>query len=77
MRPKSEKPAADGDLYRARLDNILDRGHELYRLAEMIDWESFDHAFGGFYRPLGRPALATRLMVGLGYLKHAFDLSDA
>ena len=29
-----------------------------------------------FYRSAGRPALPTRLMVGLCYLKHSFDVSD-
>src|SRR5688500_6411025 len=32
--------------------------------------------FGRFYRPLGRPAKSTRLMVGLSYLQHTFNLSD-
>jgi IS5 family transposase len=36
----------------------------------------FDEAFGRFYRPVGRPAKPTRLMVGLHYLKHVYDLSD-
>jgi IS5 family transposase len=31
-----------GDLYRSRLDQILDQSHELYRLAALIDWDSFD-----------------------------------
>jgi hypothetical protein len=39
-------------------------------------WGRFDDAFGGFYRPIGRPAKPTRLMVGLHYLKHVHDLSD-
>lgn len=37
---------------------------------------TFDEAFGGFSRPVGRPAKPTRLMVGLHYLKHVHDLSD-
>src|SRR5689334_2345844 len=77
MGPKSPTPAAaSGDLYRSRLENLLDHRHELYRLAGLIEWEQFDRAFGRFYRPLGRPAKLTRLMVGLSYLKHVFDLSD-
>ena len=54
---------------------MLDHRHELYRLAGLIEWEQFGREFGRFYRPLGRPAKLTRLMVGLSYLKHVFDLS--
>ena len=75
MRPKPTL-ANSGDLYRSRLDQILDHRHELFRLAGLIEWEKFDQAFGRFYRPLGRPAKPTRLMVGLSYLQHTFNLPD-
>src|SRR5688500_2034399 len=75
MGPKPTLPTS-GDLYRSRLDQILDHRHELFRLASLIDWDRFDQAFGRFYRPLGRPAKPTRLMVGLSYLQHTFNLSD-
>jgi IS5 family transposase len=75
MGPKPTVPSS-GDLYRSRLDQILDQRHELFRLASLIDWDRFDHEFGRFYRPLGRPAKPTRLMVGLSYLQHTFNLSD-
>ena len=75
MGPKPMLPSS-GDLYRSRLDQILDQHHELFRLAGLIDWDGFDQEFGRFYRPLGRPAKPTRLMVGLSYLQHTFNLSD-
>ena len=75
MGPKPTLPSS-GDLYRSRLDQILDQRHALFRLAALIDWKSFDQEFGRFYRPLGRPAKPTRLMVGLSYLQHTFNLSD-
>jgi transposase, IS5 family len=75
MGPKPTMPNS-GDLYRSRLDQILDRRHELFRLAGLIDWDRFDQEFGRVYRPLGRPAKPTRLMVGLSYLQHTFNLSD-
>jgi transposase, IS5 family len=75
MGPKPTMPSS-GDLYRSRLDQILDQRHELFRLASLIDWDRFDQEFGRFYRPLGRPAKPTRLMVGLSYLQHTFNLSD-
>lgn len=64
------------DLFRERLEAIIDLGHPLVRLAGIVPWSRFDDAFGGFYRSLGRPAKPTRLMVGLHYLKHVHDLSD-
>ena len=76
MGPKPPKSAASGDLFRSRLEDLLDHQHALYRLAGLIDWGLFDREFGRFYRPLGRPAKPTRLMVGLSYLKHVYDLSD-
>ena len=76
MRPKRPERSSADDLFRARLAAIIDPRHELVRLGGLIDWAGFDAAFGRFYKPVGRPALATRLMVGLCYLKHAFDLSD-
>ena len=78
MRPKSTpRRQSVGDLFRARLEQILDHEHELYRLAGAIRWEAFDEAFGALYvENKGRPGLPTRLMVGVHYLKHAFDESD-
>lgn len=76
MRSKRPERKADADLYRARLDNILDHRHELFELAERIDWDGFEEAFGHVYKPVGRPAKPTRLMVALSYLKHVHDLSD-
>lgn len=76
MRPKRPSHTRPDDLFRSRLDAIIDPRHELVRLGGLIDWSGFEAAFGRFYKPVGRPALPTRLMVGLCYLKHAFDLSD-
>lgn len=59
-----------------RLENLLDHPHELYRLRDHIDWASDEEAFGGLYSEEGRPGIAIRLMVGLHYLKHAFNESD-
>ena len=75
MKPK--KPhRRDADLFRERLDAIIDTEHKLIRLSTLMPWSEFDKAFGRHYRPLGRPAKPTRLMVGLHYLKHMYDLSD-
>ena len=76
MRPKFPE-APTGDLFRSALEAIIDPGHELIRLAGLIDWERFDDAFGAHYHDRkGRPGLPTRLMVGLQLLKHMKGLSD-
>ena len=77
MRPKPPTPPASDDLFRSRLDSILDPRHELLLLHKLIDWERFDRAFGRLYVELkGRPGLPTRLMAGLHLLQHAKGLSD-
>jgi IS5 family transposase len=75
MRP-TRPPSGKVDLFRERLEAIIDPHHALVRLAGLVPWSRFDEAFGRFYRPIGRPAKPTRLMVGLHYLKHVHDLSD-
>jgi len=77
MRPKEPEPSPVTDLFRNRLEHMLDQRHELYCLTEVIDWLSFDEAFGELYCPdNGCPGKSTRLMVGLQYLKHLNGLSD-
>jgi len=59
------------------LSQILSHKHPLYKLANQIDWTVFEAAFGETYCPdNGRPAKPIRLLVGLHYLKHAYDQSD-
>lgn len=76
MRPKKTKKN-DLDLFRSRLDQILNRKHPLFKLANQIDWSYLNRELGMTYDDKrGRPAVPTRLMVGLNYLKHTFDESD-
>lgn len=78
MRPKDHaRKLSQGDLYRARLESQLNPRHPLYVLAKRIDWDRFVAAFGPLYDDkLGRPAVPTRVMVGLHFIKHAYDESD-
>jgi len=78
MQPKDiSYEESHGDLFRSSLEQILDHRHPLYVLSNKIDWKRFDVSFGAlFAQKKGRPALPTRLVVGLHYLKHAFDESD-
>ena len=78
MQPKNlSLHEAQRDLFRSRLDQILSRKHPLFLLANQINWQFFDKEFGQlFVENVGRPGLPTRLIVGLHYLKHAFNESD-
>lgn len=78
MRPKDISfEESHGDLFRSSLEQILNKRHPLYVLANKIDWSRFDKSFGElFVQKQGRPGLPTRLVVGLHYLKHAYNESD-
>lgn len=77
MRPKERRDSGQSDLFRARLDQIIDLGHPLAKLAATIDWRFLEERFGAVYsdKP-GQPPLPTRLMAGLSILKHTHNLSD-
>ena len=75
MMPK--KPDNVPDLFRAQLSQILNLRHPLVRLSEKMDWPRLETQIDVQYRPgPGQPPLPTRLLVGLHYLKYAFDESD-
>ena len=75
MRPKKENNPLE--LFQSRLDQILNMEHPLIALAVQINWQEFEDKFGAYYSEThGRRGIPVRLMVGLHYLKHAFDLSD-
>jgi IS5 family transposase len=78
MQPiKDPSEKSQEDLFRTRLDQILNKEHPVFRLAQSVDWSVFEKEFGGLFVPdTGRPGLPTRLMVGLHYLKHLYDASD-
>ena len=62
-------------MFRNRLENIPGHHHELYRLSGLIEWEKFEQEFGKLYAEEGQPGIPIRLMVGLTYLGHAYQLS--
>jgi len=71
MKPKrSPQRDRQEDLFRSELSQIIDLRHPLVRLAGTVDWDRLDALFGAIYCPdQGRPAISTRLMVSLHYLK--------
>ena len=77
MRPNERRQTGQSDLFRARLDQIVDLDHPVVKLAAAIDWRFLEEQFGAVYTDApGRPPLPTRLMAGLAILKHMHDLSD-
>jgi IS5 family transposase len=76
MRPKKRETTGSGDLFRARLDQIIDMKHELVRLADAIDWDWIDGEIAPLFSDKGRPGIATRFAIGLLLVKHIYGLSD-
>jgi IS5 family transposase len=76
MRPKKHETTGSGDLFRARLDQIINMRHELVQLAGKIDWEFIDGEIAPLYSDGGRPGIATQFVIGLFLLKHIYGLSD-
>jgi IS5 family transposase len=64
------------DLFRARLDQIINMKHELVALAGKIDWDWIDGEIAPLYSDKGRPGIETRFVIGLLLLKHIYGLSD-
>src|SRR6266704_5172843 len=77
MRPRERRETGEQDLFRSRLDQIIDLKHPLVTLARTVDWGFLEGRFGEVYTDdPGHPPLPTRLMAGLAILKHTYDLSD-
>ncbi len=70
MRPRGQSRGQD-DLFRAKLDQIIDMRHELVRRGGLIDWRLIGDKLGAVYsdKP-GQPPLPTRLMSALAILEH-------
>lgn len=77
MRPRERRETGEQDLFRSRLDQIIDLKHPLVTLGRTVDWGFLEGRFGEVYTDSpGQPPLPTRLMAGLAILKHTYDLSD-
>jgi len=76
MGPKPAGPQSH-DMFRQRLDELVNLQHPLAKLAQYIDWQVFEQKWAPhFPSSRGRPATPTRLIAGLLYLQHTFALSD-
>jgi IS5 family transposase len=77
MKPRERRETGEQDLFRSRLDQIIDMEHALVKLARAISWRFIEDRCGAVYKEgAGMPPLPSRLMAGLAILKHTFDLSD-
>ncbi len=76
MRPKQQQKARHDDLFRARLDQIINMKHPLVVLADKIDWAWLDEQLAENFSDQGRPAEPVRFMLGMFMLKHTYALSD-
>ena len=74
--PRKTQKSATNDLFRSRLDHIIDMKHKLVRLADEIDWDWLDDEIADRFCADGRPGTETRFMIGVLLLKHTYGLSD-
>jgi len=73
---KTQKHSTQIGLFHGLADQ-LDQKHELYLLANALNWNVFDNEFKVHYNEkMGAPAKPIRLMVSLLILKHVRNLSD-
>lgn len=65
------------DLIRLERHQTINLRHPLVSLSHTVNWDRPDELFGAtFCQDQGRPAISTRVMVSLCYLKHTHNLSD-
>src|SRR5262245_65812908 len=77
MRPRERQETGEQDLFRSRLDRIIDLTHALVKLSRAIDWRFLEAQFGSVYSDgPGCPPLPTQLIAGLALLTHTYDMSD-
>ena len=73
MKPREPRESGQHDMFRSRLDQILDMGHEKVILSDKIDWQFLSDRMGGVYTDgPGHPPLSNRLMAGLHILNPHF-----
>ena len=64
------------ELFRTRLEDLINPHHELALLANKIDWTYFENEFKPYYSDKGAPSVPIRTMVGCLLLKHLYNLGD-
>src|SRR5258708_12219534 len=78
MRPRERRETGEQDLFRSRLDQIVDMNHPLAKLARTVDWRFLEGRFGEAYTDDPRhPPLPTPLMAGAALLKPTHSPYDS
>ena len=76
MRPKKPKKASHDDFFLVRLDQLINRRHELALLADRIDWDWIDDEIAPLFSDQGCPAEPARFMIGMFLLKATYNQPD-
>jgi transposase, IS5 family len=77
VKPRETRESGEQDLFKSRLDQIIDMQHQLVELGSRVNWARLEAVCGEAYRDgPGMPPLPTRLIAGLAILKYTFNLSD-
>jgi transposase, IS5 family len=77
MLKKNPQDSGQSDLYRSRLESIIDLDHELVKLTHVVGWNGLESDLAPYYcMDNGRPGGSVRLMAGLLLLKDMKGLSD-
>src|SRR5262245_63398512 len=56
MRPRERRETSERDLFRSRLDQIINMKHALVKLGRAIDWGFLEQTFGAVYTDKPGPA---------------------
>jgi transposase, IS5 family len=73
MRPRERRETSKQDLFRSRLDQIIDMKHALVKLARATDWGfSGGEVGGGIRRQAGPAAIADAADGRPAILKHTY-----
>ena len=64
-------------MYQVPIIQFINKKHELYQLAERINWDAIEHDLSEYYCvDNGRPSIPIRKIVGVVLLKRMFNESD-
>lgn len=76
MKPKALRKQDQNDLFKTRLEDFIDAGHPVVRLARKIDWPALEEQVAPAFTDSGRPGVLVQFKVGVLILKAVCDLSD-
>lgn len=69
-------PQDQNDLFRMRLDQMVNMNHELIILSKEVAWDWIENELKSLYSEEGRPSIPIRTIVGMLLLKQLYNQSD-